>query len=235
VKDEANKLVCAGTLDVRVRGNYLFPPSIFSRLTIVFAILRQLHLMLHIYLSGELSDLKPHSFIVDQLSAGIPLLQYLVPGPRILFYCHYPDLLLARGRASVIKRLYRAPFDWLERWSMGFAHAIAVNSEFTKGVVKKTWPDIENDVELRVVHPCIKLDEGMEAKMAGRKMIASSEGDNVVWPEEKVILSINRFERKKDVGLAIKAFAAVPGGKRKGVRLVIAGMFFSRRFFRAMI
>jgi alpha-1,3/alpha-1,6-mannosyltransferase len=105
---------------------------------------------------------------------------------------------------------------------MGFAHAIAVNSEFTKGVVKETWPNIEKDVELRVVHPCIKLDDGMEAKM-GRKMLASSAEEDVVWPEERVILSINRFERKKDVELAIKAFAAIPESKRKGVRLVIAG------------
>jgi alpha-1,3/alpha-1,6-mannosyltransferase len=199
-----------------------------SRLTIVFAILRQLHLILQIYLNGELANLKPHSLIVDQLSAGIPLLQYLCPGPRILFYCHYPDLLLARGRSSLLKRLYRAPFDWLERWSMGFAHAIAVNSEFTKGVVKETWPDIEKDVELRVVHPCINLSDGLEAKL-GRKMLAGSEGDDVVWPDEKVILSINRFERKKDVGLAIKAFAAIPESRRKGVRLVIAGTSVSRQ------
>ena len=185
--------------------------------------------MLHIYLGGELGDLKPHTFIVDQLSAGIPLLQYLCPGPRILFYCHYPDLLLARGRTSALKRLYRAPFDWLERWSMGFAHAIAVNSEFTKGVVKATWPDIEKDAELRVIHPCIKLDDGMETKL-DRKQIASSEGEDVVWPDERVVLSVNRFERKKDVGLAIKAFAALPENKRKGVRMVIAGMFSRQPF-----
>ena len=201
-----------------MRGNYLFPPSILSRLTILCAILRQLHLLLHIYLTSELQSLNPSSFVVDQLSAGLPLLQYLAPGVPILFYCHYPDLLLARGRESPVKRAYRAPFDLLEGWSMGFAQGVAVNSEFTKGVVRRTWPRLEKHVELRVVYPCVAVD--------------APEDDNVKeiaeWKGEKVVLSINRFERKKDIALAIRAFAAIPDDRRKGVRLVIAGAFSSR-------
>lgn len=133
----------------------------------------------------------------------------------MLFYCHYPDLLLARGREGWWKRAYRAPFDKLEGWSMGFAQAVAVNSEFTKGVVRETWPGLEGRVELRVVHPCVAIDE----------VPAKGDVEEIVeWREEKMVLSINRFERKKDVALAIKAFAAIPEARRKGVRLVIAGM-----------
>ncbi|SPO03536.1 related to mannosyltransferase alg2 [Cephalotrichum gorgonifer] len=209
-----------GTLDVRVRGNYLFPASIFSRLTILCAIARQLHLLLHIHLTSELSSLAPTSFVVDQLSAGLPLLQHLAPGVPILFYCHYPDLLLARGRGSWLKRAYRAPFDALEEWSMGFAQAVAVNSEFTKGVVRRTWPSLERHVELRVVHPCVAVDD--EDKPA------QEVGEIVEWRDEKVVLSINRFERKKDVALAIRAFAAIPEERRQGVRLVIAGGYDPR-------
>ena len=60
--------------------------------------------------------------MVDQLSACIPLLRWGL-GRRVVFYCHFPDKLLAGGkvapsdgvrRASLIKRLYRAPADWLE-------------------------------------------------------------------------------------------------------------------------
>lgn len=201
-----------GTLDVRVRGNWLIPMSILSRLTILCAILRHIHLILQITFSNELRDLSPQTYIVDQLSAGLPLLRYLDPTVPILFYCHFPDLLLARGRESIIKRLYRRPFDWIEEWSMGYSSAVAVNSGFTKGVVERTWPDLKKLVETVVVYPCVDV----EAK-------DGDEDGGVVFKGEKIILSINRFERKKDIGLAIKAFAAIPEAERKGCRLILAG------------
>src|ERR1039457_661140 len=82
-----------GTLDVRVRGNWLIPASILSRFSILCAILRQLHLILATFFSSEISLMKPNAFVVDQLSAGLPWLAYLYPDTRILFYCHFPDLL----------------------------------------------------------------------------------------------------------------------------------------------
>ncbi|KAF7551971.1 hypothetical protein G7Z17_g4641 [Cylindrodendrum hubeiense] len=203
-----------GTLQVRVRGHWLIPMSLLSRLTILCAILRHIHLVLHIAVSGELRDLKPRAFIVDQLSAGLPLLRYLFPAQPILFYCHFPDLLLARGRESTLKRLYRVPFDWIEEWSMSFAQAVAVNSEFTKSIVERTWPRLKNNVETKVVYPCVDI----EPKEDEEELLK----DGKVFEGEKLILSINRFEKKKDIALAIKAFAAIPQDQRKGVRLVLA-------------
>jgi alpha-1,3/alpha-1,6-mannosyltransferase len=194
--------------------------SILSRLTILCAILRHVHLLLQIAITGELAALRPRAFVVDQLSAGLPLLRRLSPAP-VLFYCHFPDLLLARGRESPLKRLYRAPFDRLEEWSMGFARAVAVNSGFTQGVVDATWPRLKNQVVTRVVYPCVDTSEPK----------ANAEGDGEASPfgdGSRVVLSINRFERKKDIGLAIKAFAAIPKSEREGVRLVIAGGYDSR-------
>lgn len=96
---------------------------------------------------------------------------------------------------------------------MGFAQAVAVNSEFTKRVVEKTWPGLTGRVATKVIYPCVDTE------------VKSEEG--AVLPDDlrsqKIILSINRFERKKDIGLAIKAFAAIPEDKRKDARLVIAG------------
>ncbi|KAF5858988.1 Alpha-1,3-mannosyltransferase-like protein, partial [Aspergillus alliaceus] len=43
-----------------------------------------------------------------------------------------------------------------------------------------------------------------------------------------ILLSINRFERKKDMGLAIRAFHGLGVEGRKGVRLVVAGGYDSR-------
>ncbi|KAG6010946.1 hypothetical protein E4U21_002616 [Claviceps maximensis] len=208
-----------GTLDVRVRGNTIFPMSILSRLTILCAILRHMHLLLAVSLTGELSSLAPRAFIVDQLSAGLPLMQFLAPDVPILFYCHFPDLLLAQGRQSLVKRLYRIPFDWLEEWSMGFAHAVAVNSNFTRSIVAQTWPRLASKVVTNVVYPCVDTSVATE-KMDGQ--------DDIKGDAAKLILSINRFEKKKDIGLAIRAFARIPESDRKGVRLVIAGGYDAR-------
>jgi alpha-1,3/alpha-1,6-mannosyltransferase len=133
----------------------------------------------------------------------------------IFFYCHFPDMLLAQGRQKWWKRIYRIPFDWLEEWTMGFASEIAVNSGFTRGVASSTWPALAAAKDFRVVYPCIDI--------SGPPEPANSEEGDAVWKDENIILSINRFERKKDIALAVRAFAALPQEKRQGVRLVIAG------------
>lgn len=173
----------------------------------------------------------------------MPLLRLLVgqkrgqrsDGGRILFYIHFPDLLLARGRARWWKRLYRLPFDALEPWSMGFADALAVNSAFTRSVVADTWPRLAAERTLEVVYPCVEVPEdetngsGDEKGKEGRQSIAgkatkdgrqekdavktTDEAPPLVWPtppNTRILLSINRFERKKDIGLALRAFAALP-------------------------
>ncbi|KAI0806431.1 glycosyltransferase family 4 protein [Xylaria sp. FL0064] len=206
-----------GTLDVRVRGNTVIPPSILGRFSILCAILRQLHLILQIYVTSELRDLHPDAYFVDQLSAGLPLLQYLHPQARIFFYCHFPDLLLAQGRQKWLKRVYRVPFDFWEQWSMSFADAIAVNSNFTKGVVSRTWPALARNRDLWTVYPCV--DTKTEERGPDNKPL---------WNGMKFILSINRFERKKDITLAIKAFAGLSKQKRAGVRLAVAGGYDPR-------
>jgi alpha-1,3/alpha-1,6-mannosyltransferase len=114
----------------------------------------------------------------------------------------------------LLKKLYRLPFDTLERCSMSFADAIAVNSSFTKGVVSRTWPSLARERDLKVVYPCIDI-----------RSIKSGRGNegSLKWDHGDIILSINRYERKKDIALAIKAYAGLPRDKRNGVKLVIAG------------
>jgi alpha-1,3/alpha-1,6-mannosyltransferase len=181
--------------------------------------MRQLHLILQIHLNGELKQLAPEAFFIDQLSAGLPLLQCLYSKGRVLFYCHFPDLLLVQGRQRWWKRLYRVPFDWLEQWSMSFADAIAVNSNFTKGVVSKTWPALARQKELVTVYPCVETKP---------KQVIPVEPAKPLWNGMKFILSINRFERKKNVSLAIQAFSRLSKEARAGVRLVVAGGYDNR-------
>jgi alpha-1,3/alpha-1,6-mannosyltransferase len=196
---------------VRVRGNVL-PATVAGRFKILLTILRHFHLLFTIYLNGELKALSPDVFFVDQLSAGIPLMRYLYPSVPIFFYCHFPDLLLVQRRSSLVKRIWRLPFDTIEGWSMRGADRVVVNSGFTRNVVKGVWKNLGGERGLGIVYPCVDTDEKVKA-----------EDEKPLWPGRKVILSINRFERKKDVGLAIKAFAALDSKARKSSKLVIAG------------
>ncbi|KAJ4301755.1 Alpha-1,3-mannosyltransferase-like protein [Kalmusia sp. IMI 367209] len=207
---------CDGTLTVKVRGNSIVPPTILGRFAILCAILRQVHLILQIaVLSNELQQLEPTSFFVDQLSAGIPLLRILQPGIRVIFYCHFPDKLLAK-KGGILKSLYRGPFDWLESWSTGCSDTIVVNSNFTKGVFAAAFPSLKYR-KPGVVYPCVDTKPGDAVE------------ENVpLWKDKKVLLSINRFEQKKDVALAIKAFAGLPIRERKSARLIIAGGYDPR-------
>lgn len=202
-----------GTLDVRVRGDAIVPVSIFSRFYIICAVLRQVSLIISIYFSSELNLLKPNIFIVDQLSAGLPWLAYLCPETKILFYCHFPDLLLAQGRNKWWKRIYRMPFDKLEEWSMKFADSIAVNSNFTKKIVCEVFPNLARNKKFEVIYPCVDVT----------KTINIEKNFLIDWDKKHILLSINRFERKKNIGLAIRAYSRLEKIERTGARLVLAG------------
>lgn len=200
---------------MRVRGNSLVPPTLFGRFAILCAFLRQLHLILQIAVfSGELARLNPSVFFVDQLSAGVPLLRLLRPSARVLFYCHFPDQLLAK-KGGVLKALYRLPFDWLESWSTGCSDGILVNSRFTKGIFSETFPLLKGR-DPAVVYPSVDTSSQSSD-------VALDDGETF-WKGDRVLLSINRFERKKDVGLAIRAYAKLPEKVRMGSKLVIAGI-----------
>jgi len=205
-----------GTLDIRVRGGWLFPATVLGRFKILCTILRQIHLILAITWSGELAKLKPTAFFVDQLSAGIPFLRWFWEDQKILFYCHFPDLLLVQGRKKWYMRIWRIGFDWWEGWGIRGADRIVANSGYTKGVVEDVWNGLGGDKGVGVVYPSVNTKR--------KEKSTNEKGDSQeLWKGKKILLSINRFERKKDVGLAIKAFAGLKPKDREGVRLVIAG------------
>lgn len=100
---------------------------------------------------------------------------------------------------------------------------MVVNSQFTKGVVGRVWKGIGGNRGVGIVYPCVHVQDTEERDKATEKdwRNGSFRGSDELWKGKKVLLSINRFERKKDVGLAIKAFAGLQD--RKDVRLVLAG------------
>lgn len=198
-------------------GDKLVPPNIFGRFSILCAISRQIHLSLELIRSGELKTYD--CIFIDQLSASIPLYRLFAPDVVILFYCHFPDYLLAT-RASFVKSLYRLPFDWIESWTTGQAHTIVVNSNFTKSVFAKAFPRIQSTPA--VVYPCVDLNMELGAS---EKLEPEFESVD----EKKVLLSINRFERKKNIGLAIEAFSRLSKKELSESRLVIAGEYISEK------
>jgi len=113
-----------GTLMVTSVGDWL-PRKILGRFYAFCAYLRMIYAAAYlVFFSG----LKLDVVFCDQISACIPVLR--LSGAKILFYCHFPDMLLTQRR-SFLKRLYRAPIDWLEEKTTGMAHSVLVNSKFT--------------------------------------------------------------------------------------------------------
>jgi len=167
--------------------------------------------------------LKPTAFFLDQLSAGIPVLRWRWEEVPILFYCHFPDLLLVEDRKHWWKRIWRLGFDWLEGWGINGADRVVVNSHFKRGVVETVWKRLGGDRGLGVVYPCVNTSGPKEKNDEKGGRIVDDDGSEELWMGKKVFLSINRFERKKDIGLAIRAFAGLTAQDRRGARLVIAG------------
>jgi alpha-1,3/alpha-1,6-mannosyltransferase len=121
-----------GTLSVTVVGDWL-PRSFFGRCQALFAYLRMIYAALFLVLNP------PFNFDVifcDQISACIYFLKSF--NAKVLFYCHFPDMLLTK-RESLLKKLYRIPIDWMEEKTTGMADCILVNSKFTgKNIILPT-------------------------------------------------------------------------------------------------
>lgn len=149
----------------------------------------------------------------------MPLFRLLRPKAKVLFYGHFPDRLLAQqgtGAMKKVKQFYRRPFDALESWSTGCADSVIANSKFTRSVFKQTFSSMRSR-DLKVIYPCVDTSEKTAATDA-----------TLLWPEKEVFLSINRFEGKKNLGLAIQAFAGLSPEERSKARLVIAGGYDDR-------
>ncbi|BGO99960.1 Alpha-1,3-mannosyltransferase-like protein [Rhodotorula toruloides] len=253
-----------GTLKVHVLGNSIFPPSILGKFTIVCTMLRQFHLVFSFLLACLLfhlsnipllslflaptdkpfkssSDwsirrqLEPFDVIVmDQLSTCIPILRWFGQS-RVVFYCHFPDLLLASGPhgtstphdprsgrpfsfGNELRSFYRIPIDLLEEETTGQADKILVNSEFTAQVFARTFQNLRRIP--RVVYPAVDVSQyGGEVQV--------EEKDKWMLSDKPTLISINRFEGKKDIALAVEAFAK-SRATHPNLRLICAGGYDPR-------
>ncbi|OHS98567.1 glycosyl transferase [Tritrichomonas foetus] len=180
--------------EIHIHGNYI-PRNLFGMFHILFSLLRFLWLSIVCALKSN-ADI----FIVDQISACLPILRLLRPKAKIIFYCHFPDLLLAKHDS--IRKIYRIPFDFLEKTGIKCSDIILVNSKFTAGKVER-YLGITN---VDVLYPCVDCSHKADRKK----------------PADPVYVSLNRYEIKKNHALAVEALAEVVK-KYSNAKLIIAG------------
>lgn len=209
-----------GTLKVSTIGSWI-PRAIFGKCHALLAYIKMIYISLHLLLISN------HDLVVcDQVSACIPFLK--LGKSRIIFYCHFPDQLLTT-RQTYLKTLYRRPLDYYEEISTRAADVILVNSKFTSSVVKKTFSSLKQR-ELGVLYPCINLKsmqhEGLTLDYRGEEPFDRCY--KAYQEENYIFLSINRFERKKNLELAILSLKECLAGQLMKAHLIVAGGYDER-------
>lgn len=186
-----------GQLDVETVGDWL-PRTILQKFTAVCAYIRMLYATLYttFFLSrNEQIDV----IFIDAISVGIPILKWATGSPKILFYCHFPDLLMAPPADGALRELYRRPLNAIEEYTTGRADVILVNSKFTCGVFKRTFKTLQMTPD--VLYP------SLNTRYFDETDVSDEDVSRLDLPDETIVfLSINRFERKKNIILALKAF-----------------------------
>ena len=202
-----------GTLDVRVTGDFL-PTHLGHRLRAPCAILRLLYVGFVSILGREQFDV----IFCDLFAHVVPVLRRLSRA-QILFYCHFPDSLLAPPGGRLYQ-WYRRPIDRLEEAGMARAHRILVNSHFTATQFHHTFPRLQG-ITPEVVYPGVDM-------VSYRDLGKSTKGPDTPL----TVLSINRYERKKNLALALQALVLLrqqlPEQVFARVQLVFAGGYDQR-------
>lgn len=193
-----------GTFPVTVVGDWL-PRTILGKCYALCSYVRMIYAALYL---AFFSSINPDVVFTDQISACIPILNRM--RCKVIFYCHYPDKLLT-PHDNPMKCLYRRPLDWLEEITTSCADVILVNSNFTLRVFRKTFKSIE--ILPDVLYPSINTSFFDNTKTLHLNDVVDTNNC-------KFILSINRFERKKNLGLAICCLNLLSDKK---IKLLIAG------------
>lgn len=205
-----------GTLMVSCAGDWL-PRHCCQKGYAFWAYLRMIYVAIYlVFFSGKKFDV----IVCDQISACIPVLKW--SGAKVLFYCHFPDQLLTK-RQNWLKKIYRWPIDRLEESTTGKADQVLVNSRFTAHVFHSTFKSLAH-IHPMVLYPSLNFSAFDQSP--------SDLGDTLPPQVEYMFLSINRYERKKNLCLAIEAFSTlvenIDSLEQPKVHLVMAGGYDER-------
>lgn len=184
-----------GTFAVTVVGDWI-PRSIFGRFKAACAYVRMVYAA--VYLAWYVIPVeKPTLIFCDLISLCIPFLK-MARGPfRVVFYCHHPDKLLTT-EGGFLKKIYRAPLNWLEELTTARADKVLVNSKYTARVYQDAFQRIKDVPD--ICYPSINTEFFNSTIPKPLKDIVPLGTDKFIF------LSINRYERKKNLQLALRAF-----------------------------
>lgn len=213
-----------GSFTVTVVGDWI-PRNICGRFFALCAYMRMVYAALYVLFFWEAI---PDIIFCDIVSVSIPILK--LTKSKVIYYCHFPDQLLS-SPGSKLKRLYRVPLNWLEEKTTDSADVILVNSLFTSSVFKNTFKTITRNTD--VLYPSINTDFFKNNVSNVNTTSDSKLGIPVDFSSDRFIfLSINRYERKKNITLAVRALSALKDllneNEWKKVDLIIAGGYDHR-------
>jgi len=237
---------------VHLVGTFL-PVTIFGKGTAFCSTIRML------YLSFSARRMYPDAdvIVLDVLPSPIPYL--VLKSKCVIYYCHFPDKLLTRDTINgeqhnassrngvsirnALKNAYRSILNRVEEWTMSYADLICVNSDFTRNEVLRAFPSLNSKhdrVKMQVLYPAIDLSKfippDFELKRILAKKAANCAGahvNNEAEDAQMPIVSLNRFERKKNITVLLHAYASIlnnfqENNKQPPAPLVIAGGYDPR-------
>mmetsp|Transcript_18619 Transcript_18619/g.27604 ORF Transcript_18619/g.27604 Transcript_18619/m.27604 type:complete len:486 (-) Transcript_18619:470-1927(-) len=207
--------------NVLVWGKFL-PSNIMGIATAFCSSLRMIYLS---YWTAKRFGQSANLIVLDVLPTSIPFLTTWVRA-GIIFYCHFPDKLLTRDtvngeptaaveQRSWLRTAYRNFLDDIEERTMNYADVLVVNSKFTKSQVQQVFPSLQRN-QISVLYPALDAAKFSSQNFSNAKSSKSS------------IISLNRFERKKNIELLIKAYALLQLRMNQVPSLIIAGGYDMR-------
>ncbi|KAG5493216.1 hypothetical protein GH5_01956 [Leishmania sp. Ghana 2012 LV757] len=232
-----------GTVRVVVRGSKL-PASIFGRAKVLCATMRMGFAAFATCWSLPNTD----CFVVDQVAAAMPVLNFCAGKTPILFYSHFPDQLCDPNRshdgtlkgsgsgAAPWHESYRCLFDQVEASSMNFATSIVCNSKFSRQVSIDTFPKLADHIneDNDIFYPPVEMKVREVTENTLSESTALRELKEAV-SSAVTFVSINRYERKKNIELAVMAFSLLlstdefkSGAGKRPLMLVVAGGYDPR-------
>lgn len=208
-----------GSFPVTVVGDWI-PRNIFGRFYALCAYIRMIYAAFYVVF---FSQIYPDIIFCDIVSACIPVLK--LSNSHVIYYCHFPDQLLSLP-GSALKSLYRAPINWIEEKTTGLADVILVNSHFTCNVFARTFKSIHTTPD--ILYPSINTESFDQDIATTYEDVLGKD-----LPKDKfTFLSINRYERKKNIILAITALpllkSKLANDEWDRVHVIIAGGYDSR-------
>ncbi len=204
--------------NVYVYGRWI-PPNVLGVATALMSTMRMIYLAYKVIRTHHRSA---DVVVVDVLPTSLPILLTWMSSAGILFYCHFPDkLLLRNNRGGILKKMYRRILDAVEESTMGLSDTLVVNSRFTLGAVEEHFPVLSRKRKeetrsqrlepIEVLHPALDTSNLVQANNEHKTC-------------QSPIVSLNRFERKKNIGLLIEAYAYMAKTNSNALPpLVIAG------------